>query len=182
MFDSRSMSVQCSAVVLRNVPGNAPTSCAALPVTQGWGFQCQGDESLAAELIISITHWSPQLFPPSTCPHPLGYHHKCQPVWQWPPEWVGGEYVRRWEQWKRDDWSGNSGDTNVQSKDFWCLVPLAGCGCSFWGNWGVVFIPIQLLEVSWAWISMYSRQQKHLMFWFFFFFHVSSLGHKIQPI
>lgn len=57
-------------------------------------FQCQGDESLAAELIISITHGHvalkpPQFLPPSPRPHPLGYRRKCQPVWQWPPEWVG---------------------------------------------------------------------------------------------
>lgn len=182
MFDSRSMSVQCSAVVLRNVPGNAPTSCAALPVTQGWGFQCQGDESLAAELIISITHWSPQLLPPSTRPHPLGYHHKCQPVWQWPPEWVGGEYVRRWEQWKRDDWSGNSGDTNVQSKDFLCLVPLPGCGCIFWGNWGAVFIPYSTARSELSLDQHVLAATKAFNVLFFFLFRVSSLGHKIQPI
>lgn len=57
MFDSRSVSVQRSSAVLRNVSGNAPTACAhRAPNDAERVFQCQGDESLAAELIISITH------------------------------------------------------------------------------------------------------------------------------
>lgn len=110
MFDSRSVSVQRSSAVLRNVSGNAPTACAhRTPNDAERVFQCQGDESLAAELIISITHGRvAQTPPPTPRPHPLGFHHKCQPVWQWPPEWVGGNMLgggtsgrERWLKWRR---------------------------------------------------------------------------------
>lgn len=59
----------------------------------------------------------------------------------------------------------------------WCHLQAVG---AFWGKWGIVLIPVQLLEAGWAWISMYLRQQRHLTF--SFFFHVSSWGHEIQPI
>lgn len=72
MFDSRSVSVQRSSAVLRNVSGNAPTACAhRTPNDAERVFQCQGDESLAAELIISITHGRVAQTPP---PPPLHAH------------------------------------------------------------------------------------------------------------
>lgn len=130
MFDSRSVSVQRSSAVLRNVSGNAPTACThRTPNDAERVFQCQGDESLAAELIISITHGrvaqTPPVPPPR--PHPLGFHHKCQPVWQWPPEWVGGEHVGRWEQWKREMAEVGTVETHTgKVKNFDVWGPLAG--------------------------------------------------------
>lgn len=76
MFDSRSVSVQRSSAVLRNVSGNAPTACAhRAPNDAERVFQCQGDESLAAELIISITHGRvAQTSHPAPLPLPLHAH------------------------------------------------------------------------------------------------------------
>lgn len=170
MFDSRSVSVRrrlekCAG---ETPPPPAPT---AAPSDAERVFQCQGDESLAAQLIISITHGRVAQTSPRPLLPPLHAHTRwasnasanqfgsgllsglggtCWEVGTVEERW------RKWQQWRR-----------VQGVKSGFLLFVGHLQAKL--TRGIALIPIQLLEVDWARTSLRTWRHKRSTIPYFFF-------------